>query len=335
MRITRDLLHKFARETVKQHKRKEPDIHAAYLMGSLLDEEPLLGGTTDIDLMLVHKYLAPIERETAALTPEISVDVYHKTVDDYEPSRQFRQDAWVGYPLTYNHILLYDTDHWLEFLQASVSAEFHRVDNVLARVTALLASAREGWRGLSQLSEVNHLDWLDQFLTTLFLGANAITGLIGPPLATRRLMITFYQRLHDLGTPEVWDSFCGLLGCSDDLFLNYKPWISAFEQDLLQLAEIGSPPPHLAPCRQLYYLQGIRSLTASEEGLLPLWPLLRVWLDVHLALPQPGPGQDTWHEFLAALNLTDDFTSAKTKTLDAYLDHIEVLIENWADTYGF
>lgn len=335
MRITRDLLHKLARDTVKQYKRKEPDIHAAYLMGSLLSEEPLLGGTTDIDLMLVHKYLAPVERETAALTPEISVDIYHKTLDDYEPPRQFRQDAWVGYPLTYNHILLYDTDHWLEFLQASVSAEFHRADNVLVRVHRILVSARESWQILSQLSSPSHLACLDQFLNTLLLGADALSGLIGPPLATRRLMMTLNQRLYDLGTPEVWDSFCGLLGCSEDLFTNYTPWINAFEKDLLELAEIESPPVHLAPCRHAYYLQGVRTLALNENELLPLWPLLRVWLDVQLALPQAGPGYETWQELLSSLNLTDDFTAAKIKTLDAYLDHIEGLIENWADTYVY
>jgi len=77
MRITKALLHKLANDTIKQRKRSEPDLHAAYLMGSLLGDDPLLGGSTDIDLVLVHRYLAPVERETTALTPEVSLDILH------------------------------------------------------------------------------------------------------------------------------------------------------------------------------------------------------------------------------------------------------------------
>lgn len=35
MRITKDLLHKYAKETVKRRQRSELDLHAAYLKGSL------------------------------------------------------------------------------------------------------------------------------------------------------------------------------------------------------------------------------------------------------------------------------------------------------------
>ena len=98
MRITRDFLLKIARDTAAQRKRSEPDLQAVFLMGSVLEEEPLLGGTTDIDLMLVHKYFAPIERETLPLTPELSLDIYHKTLDDYAHLRKLRQDALLGYP---------------------------------------------------------------------------------------------------------------------------------------------------------------------------------------------------------------------------------------------
>lgn len=334
MRITRDLLHKFARDTVKQRKRSEPDLHAAYLMGSLLDEEPLLGGTTDIDLMLVHKYLAPAERETVALVPEISLDIFHKTQDDYAQVRQFRQDPWTGYPLTHNHILLFDTDHWLEFVQSSVTAEFHRADYVLARVNTQLAAARELWRVLNEQPAQTYLVWLDQFLDTIMLGANAIAGLIGPPLTIRRFMTTFNLRLETLGTPEIWSSFCGLLGCSEDLFMLYQTWIGAFERDLVHLADLDAAPPHLAPCRQAYYVQGIRALAQDEDPTMPLWPLLRTWLDIHLALPEKSPGFETWQDLLKTLHLTEDVTGGKTKALDAYLDHLEVLIENWAAVYG-
>ncbi len=335
MRITNNLLHQFAKDTVKQRKRSEPDLHAAYLLGSLRTDDPLLGGTTDIDLVLVHKYLAPAERETAALTPEISVDIFHKTQDAYQEPRQLRRDPWLGYPLTFNHILLFDTDHWLEFVQSSVTAEFHRADNVLARVNTMQSAARDRWRMLLTQPPGTYLAWLDQFLDALALGANALAGLIGPPLTTRRFMRTFHQRLETLGTPDAWSSFTGLLGCSEGFQADHKVLIEAFGQDLQHLAEAAAPPARLASCRHVYYLEGIRALSRSEDPTEMIWPLLRIWLDVNLALPQPAPGFEIWQAFLGDLNLVETVVEGKTRALDVFLDQVEVLIEAWADAYGF
>ena len=335
MRITKTLLHKFAAETVKQRKRSEPDLHAAYIMGSILSDEPLLGGTTDIDLMLVHKYLAPTTRETQAITPEISLDIFHKTREDYEPHRQFRQDPWIGYPLTYNHILLFDTDHWLEYIQSSVTAEFHREDNVLARVHNFLSAARDQWRTLITTPPQNHLDWLDKYLHALALGANAIVGLIGPPLTERRFMMTFTQRLESLGIPEVKAGFCGLMGCKNLHKDRYGSWIDAFEQDLLNVAEKDSHTPHLSQARLGYYVQAFQVLAENDDPTLLSWPLLRTWLDIQLTEDAKSPGYESWQEMLETLNLTESVAEEKTEALDAYLDRLDVLIESWADRYAY
>ncbi len=335
MRITKDLLHKFASETVKQRKRSEPDLHAAYIMGSILSDEPLLGGTTDIDLLLVHRYLAPVSRETLAITPEISLDIFHKAREDYEPVRQFRQDPWMGYPLTYNHILLFDTNHWLEYVQSSVTAEFHREDNVLVRVNVFLSAARDQWRTLMTNPPQNHLAWLDQYLHALELGANAISGLIGPPLTERRFMMTFTQRLADLGIPEVRAGFCGLLGCKKLHKDSYRSWLDSFEQDLIQMAEKITHPPHLSPARLGYYVQAFRALAESVDPTYLSWPLLRTWLDIQLAEDGKSPGHESWHDFLEKLQLTESIAEEKTEALDSYLDHLDVLIESWADRYAY
>lgn len=334
MRITKNLLRKFAKDTVNQRKRSEPDLHAAYLMGSVLTDEPLLGGTTDIDLMLVHRYLAPTAREAVAITPEISLDIFHKTQDDYVDLRQFRQDPWLGYPLTYNHILLFDTNHWLEYAQSSVSAEFHREDNVLARVNVFLNTARDHWRSLLSSPPQNHLDWLDQYLNALAQGANAISGLIGPPLSNRRFLITFTQRLETLGVPEVRAGFYGLLGCSNLGNNAYQPWVDAFEKDLIYLGEREACPVHLSPCRQAYYVQAFQALAQNDDPTLLSWPLLRTWLDIQLALGQDSPVQENWQGLLETMNLIEAVQQEKLEALDAYLDHLDVLIESWAKTYG-
>ena len=53
MRVTRESLIRIAKETAQERAYNDKNIIAAYLIGSLLTEDPLLGGVTDIDLVLV------------------------------------------------------------------------------------------------------------------------------------------------------------------------------------------------------------------------------------------------------------------------------------------
>jgi hypothetical protein len=241
----------------------------------------------------------------------------------------------MGYPLTRSHILLYDTDHWLEFIQASVSAEFHRPDNVLARVYRMINAARDNWFSLVQTPSETHLDWLHRYLEILAFGANAISGLIGPPLTTRRFLTTFSQRVDTLGVPQLLTGMYGLLGFSEGARGSITAWMEGFETDFNHLLETTpAPPRHLADCRQSYYQQGVRALLAGETPGNAIWPLLRIWLDLHRSLSKPSPGKEAWEDCLASLSLTEDQTEQKTEALDAYLDTLEINIESWSETYG-
>jgi len=334
MRITKNLLHKFAKDVAKQRQHDEPDLHAAYLTGSLLSDQPLLGGTTDIDIVLVHKYQAPIERETKSLTQEISLDLVHKKQEDYEQYRQLRQDPWIGYPLTHYHILLFDTDHWLEFLQASISANFQKPENVLARVIALSNAARSNWFELVQSDFETHLSWLNCYMESLALAANAVCGLIGPPLTTRRFMMSFQERVEALGVPHLLAGLTGLLGYSEETESNLSEWVNSFEINYKNIQNTSTPPPYLSSCRQGYYVNALHSLVQGGAPKQALWPLLRIWLDLQL-LPG-GTSQDvkSWDDCLTELNLTESQTSHKAEALDAYLDTVEVVIESWSKAYG-
>jgi hypothetical protein len=334
MRITRELLHKFAQQTVKARLRSEPDIHAAYMMGSLIKENPLLGGITDIDLVLVHKYQAPAKRECLPLTPDVSLDIYHKIREDYADHRSFRQDPWMGYPLTHYNIILYDSEHWLEFIQSSVNAEFHRPDNVLKRVRKFSNAARENWFSMFQQPPQSHNAWLDRYLEILSLAANSISGLIGPPLTRRRFLMSFQERVETLGVVKVLAGFYGLLGLSEEQHEHLEVWADAFKQDLAFLSESTTPPVHLHPCRHKYYLNGIEALINGESPSHAIWPLLKTWLDVQMASKQTTPHVETWKDCLSSLGLTEERTADKIDALDAYLDSIEIVIESWEDAYG-
>ena len=330
MRITDDLLHKFARDAIKTRTRSEPDIHAAYLTGSILTDDPLLGGTTDIDLILVHRYQIPVERETEAVTPEISLDIQHVLKDSFEPHRQLRQDPWLGYPLTRSNALLYDTNHWLEFIQAGVSAGFQSPENVLARSNALLESARQKWLGLLKSAPDSHAVWMQHYLSTLGLAANAVVGLIGSPLATRRFLLKFREQTLALGAPGILANFIGLLGNLDVTAEQLATWIDAFDAEFIRSTGLQLPVA-LAPCRQAYYLHGIQALAASDTPESAIWPLLKTWTSLS-AIPgtQPSPA---WNDCLDALQLNKEHLDQKAEGLDAFLDNVEMTLETWANTY--
>jgi len=54
MRVTREILLKQARENAKLLTAKDRGIICVYLTGSLLKDDPFIGGITDIDLICVH-----------------------------------------------------------------------------------------------------------------------------------------------------------------------------------------------------------------------------------------------------------------------------------------
>lgn len=331
MRITYDMLHKFARDSVKMRERSEPDLHAAYLTGSLLGDDPFMGSAADIDLVLVHRYQVPMEREMVALTPEVSLDIRHKLKDDYEPHRKLRLDPWLGYPLTQPNILLTDTDHWLEFVQAVVSADFHSPENVLARSNAMYESAREAWFSLLKSPPEGYPEWIQHYLKILTQAANALTGLIAPPLTTRRFLKEFNDRVMTLGVPKSLVGFYGLLGGLEFESEQLMDWINAYESELSQCAE-EKLPIELTPCRHAYYLNAIRALAANEDSQIEaVWPLILTWTDLVRASGKEG--SSTWQNCLRTLELDKDHLEQKTEALDAYLDSLEVILESWAEEY--
>ena len=154
MRITQELLIKFAQDYVTKQTRKPNDIVAVFLTGSVLTPEPLIGGTTDIDLVMVHKEDPAVEREVQRVSYEISLDIQHHHQSFYTFHRRLRLNPWLGYALCSHNGFLYDTDHWLEFIQAGVSAQFDTPETVYARAQAITERARQLWFELEDPQEL-------------------------------------------------------------------------------------------------------------------------------------------------------------------------------------
>src|SRR5512138_2843459 len=177
MRVTRDSLIRLARETAQERAITDYTTIAAYLTGSLaVDGDPMLGGVTDIDLVLVHSTPVPASREIVKLTPDFHIDIHHRSRADFRSTRELRADPVLGWEM-YDPMLLWQREKFFEYVQAGLRAgsEFHSPALVLARSRKLLAGARRGWIDLSDVTaDKAGPQQVRQFLAALEQAANAV-----------------------------------------------------------------------------------------------------------------------------------------------------------------
>jgi hypothetical protein len=216
MRINRDTLLRIAQDTVSQRARAERDILAAYMCGSVLGDDPLLGGSTDIDLVFIHVGLIPAEREITYLTEDVHLDIAHHLDRDYRQARRLRKHPWLG-PTIASCKILYDPHHLMDFTQASVRGQFDQPENTLSRARPLLDRSRQEWLALAtavRQGPVTGPQIVEQFFRAVESAANAVALLAGPPLTERRFLMNFPGRAESAGSPGLYAGLLGLLGAS-------------------------------------------------------------------------------------------------------------------------
>ena len=182
-------VNKDRQDHVARRERKEKDLIAVYLTGSVTEGEPLLGGTTDIDMVFVHKEEPAVKREVIRVTYEISLDIEHHHQSYYTYHRRLRKNPWFGHHLCKHQNILLDKDHWLEFLHASVSSGFNKPENVYARAVQFSDKAREQWFDLDDPQEVPWGEWIALYFKSVGTAANGIACLEG----TRSHNATIHQ----------------------------------------------------------------------------------------------------------------------------------------------
>ncbi len=332
MRITRDLLLRLAKENTEERAFNTKSIIAAYLSGSLLSPDPLLGGTTDIDLVFVHNTPPALSREIKALSPDIHLDIRHRYEKEYDPPRALRSNPWLGYEL-YAPQLLYETKHFFEFHQASLRAGFEEPKNLLKRSFSLLNTARKTWMDLQLAANEATPSTILQYLDAIHHAANAIAELTGPPLAERRLLVDLPARAEAINKPELADALLGLLGGIPNSFTFPTTWLAAWE-DAYRLAS-AAPQADLRihPARQNYYQKAIAGMLASEAPQQALFPLLYTWTLAAQHLPETQIS--SWKETLTSLNLGGEIFASRLQGLDRFLDTLEELLEKQINEAGF
>ena len=214
MRVTRESLLRIAKETAQERAYNDTDIVAAYLTGSMLNVEPMLGGTADIDIVFVHKTKPKQFREFVKLTPDFHLDISRRMKEEFKSPRELRADPWLGFEM-YDPILLYEREKFFDFVQASLRAgfDFEQPPLMLQRCRKMLSHGRSIWMDLTEVGEnaVGPKE-VKKYLKSLFHALNAVAELSGPPIQERRLLLEFPARAEAAGKPEMTAVAFGLLG---------------------------------------------------------------------------------------------------------------------------
>jgi hypothetical protein len=332
MRITPDILHKIARDTVAKRTRTDRALLSIYLHGSLLEDDPLFGGTADIDLVFVHDDGVLVEREIQRLTDDVHLDIAHHPRSDYRRARTLRNHPWIG-PTIFSCQILFDPQHFMDFTQASVRSQFNRPDYVLARVRSQLEHSRQMWVSLDELEGEAGLQEVSLYLRAVDHVANGVASLSGPPLAERRLLLRFPSRAQTLNHPGLYPGLLGLLGAPNvdaGVLQELLPlWKAAF-----QALPPDEAPARLHPARCSYYNRAFEKFLEGDRPHDLLWPLLRTWTQAVLLLPAGSEHVSHWEASLQRLGLYGEGFKGRVAALDAYLDTVEEIVEDWARERG-
>ena len=328
MRITRDMLLKIAADTVAERTTADPGILSAYMHGSLLGQAPLLGGTADIDLTFVYPD-GEARREIVRLTDEVHLDIWRHPQSMYADGRTLREMAWEGSTL-YHCKILYDPKHFLDFTQANVRGQFDRADTVMRRAQPWLETARRAWlRFNSRKVEANPAT-IGEYLQALEKTANAIASLSGPPMTTRRFLLDFPARAEAAGQPGLAVGLVGLLGGNELEVDTMRGWLLSWEAAYDAAEGDGDLHSH----RKQYYLRAMAAMVAGDTPQAALWPLLRTWTKAVGMLGGTGAHTRAWMAACDQLDLLGEHFEAKLAGLDAYLDTVEELFEDWRRERG-
>jgi len=333
MRVTRQTLLKIAEDTVAQRVQTNRNLLAAYLTGSVArDEDPLLGGTADIDLVFLHEYEPPTDREIVRLTEDIHLDILHHTRREYSQVRELRVHPHMG-PVIYGCQILHDPRHFLDFTQASVRAHFFRADNVLQRARTQLESARQVWFSFQFYDAQPGLQEVRRYLSAVAEAAGAVASVGGGVLSERRYLSEFFDVTNRLGRPGLYAGLLGLLGAVSISIEDLKTWLPDWELAYSAVGKEENCPNSLHPYRFNYYKKAIVSLLESDRSTDAVWPLIMTWMEIVENLPETHNVRQGWdNKYLRGL--VGEKFQERIQALDAYLDLVDETLESWGATQG-
>lgn len=332
MRIDHDTLMKITLELVDDRVSADRNLISVYLCGSLLEEQYLLGGTTDVDLVFIHFGEVGEAREILPLTEDVHLDIAHHPQNLYRTPRSLRVHPWLG-PTIKECRILHDPQHFMNFTQASVRGQFERADRVYERARAQVEGARKAWNSLQAVETQPGPEEVEMYLESLENAANAIASFYGPPLTERRLLLRFPDRAKRIGKPGIAAGLLGMLGAPNIDDGELADFVRRWENAVDNLEE-SQRPLRLNPVRKPYYKRAFEVLLESGQPNQILWPLLSTWTEAVSQLERSTSAQYEWRSAMTKLDLIGENFGQRLQALDAFLDLIEDTTESWARKNG-
>jgi len=333
MRITRDILLSTAKDTVRRATLGVHDLVCAYVTGSLVTEDPLIGGTTDIDLVYIHSIEVPTEREIIPVTEDFHLDITHLHDSFFSIPRNLRTDAWVGSFLCHYPIPLYDSGHWFEYVQAGIYAHFYDPPNIIQRVRQFADKARATWLQLQTGHSQFNIESISLYISCLKDAANAISCLVSVPLTNRRFLLDYPARTQELNMPGLAAGLIDLIVPSEPIEPDWDAWLADWRGDFTQLQNRHDVPLDFHAAKRPYYEKAILDLKeGSQEA--ALWILLWSWTEISLLLSMMPSNNHSFRQFCQTLMIGEGDYEKRISSLDGYLDVVEETIERWKSFNG-
>jgi predicted nucleotidyltransferase len=332
MRVTRESLIRIAKETSQERAYNDPEIIAAYLTGSLLNVEPMLGGTADIDIVLVCKNTPKKVREFIKLTPDFHLDISRRAKDEFKNPRELRIDPWLGYEM-YDPMLLYEREKFFDFVQASLRAgfDFEQPPLMLQRCRKLLAHARQIWMELSEVEDQAGPPEIKKYMDSLYHAINTVAEVTGEPISERRLLLEIPFRADAAQKPGLSVGAYGLIGANQVDMEKVRSWLGDWKSAFKLASEKPNVDLRIHPARLNYYEKAIKAILEGENPPAALWPLLHTWTLSAEVLE--GDHLNFWKNGIQELGLGTHFQE-RVEGLDQYIDEIEVLLDEIAAANG-
>jgi hypothetical protein len=334
MRVTRESLLRIAKETAQERAYNDQDIIAAYLTGSLLNVEPMLGGTADIDIVFVHKHTTPKQtREFVKLTPDFHIDIGRRMKDEFKSPRELRTDPWLGYEM-YDPTLLYEREKFFDFVQASLRAgfDFEQPPLMLQRCRKLLGHARQIWMEITELDEPAGPKEIRKYMGSLYHAVNAVAELNGPPIQERRLLLEFPARAQTAQQTQMTAAVFSLIGADSVDAEKVKSWISDWKSAFKVASEKKDVDLRINPIRLNYYEKAIKAMLDGEIPLAALWPLFHTWTLAAQVLENDNLA--FWQDAAGELGFIRTSFTERVEQLDHFIDDIEVILNDIAAANG-
>jgi hypothetical protein len=326
MRVTRDILLNLAKENAAKLTAKDRGLVCVYLTGSLLKQDPFIGGITDIDLICVHDRPITASREIVRINSDVHLDIAHYPQETFSPARKLRLDPWIGGALELGAISLQDTAHWFDLTRSTATSQFWLAANVSARCKLFLTSARQDWQALVDGVIPQGIKRYQCFNNAIRKTANAAACISGMPLTVRRMFLDLPERAEKAGIPDLTGDLVQLFTSSEVTDESWQPWLTGLHNSFEALNTVKSIPPSINPNRRNYYEKAILALS-EERPAAAVWVLLDIWTMAANLLPKTETPYKEWMAFCHQLKLDSKTLPFRLDALDSALDKVEEAIE--------